>query len=71
MITNEQVIKNNIQMYQISVDKMERKKNIKRLTKKEEKRYKEKLEDLDREKARLKELELLGEEFYTKIYPHR
>lgn len=68
---NKTVILANIHSHQISVDRLEKLKKTKKLTVKEQNQYMNNLKLLNREKSRLKQLEVLGEELYTKIYPYR
>lgn len=67
MRTNKEVIEMNIKTYQSAVD---RKKGMK-LNPVELRRYKEEVRLLEREKEKLRELILLGEEYYSKIHPYR
>lgn len=70
-LTNRQVIEANIQMFQAPVENWERREQLRKLTDKEAKAYKRDLRRLEREKSKLRSLEMMGEEMYTKIYPHR
>lgn len=69
--TNKQVIEANIQMFQVPVDRWERRQQLRKLTAKEAKAYKRDLRRLEKEKAKLRSLEMMGEDMYTKVYPSR